>query len=367
MKVAIRADASLQIGTGHVMRCMTLADELTARGAQCQFLCRAHEGNLIEFIRGKGYIVHALPLEHQASAGPIDILPESPPLAHSHWLGTTQAKDAADCAPILATQRPDWLIVDHYALDEHWESALASHYRKLLVIDDLADRAHNADLLLDQNWHGEQTAYRYDERVPSRTIKLLGPHFALLKPEYSRLRVLMPPRDGMVGRVLVFLGGSDPTNQSEKVLKTLSANEFSGLLVDVVIGVNHPDPDGMASLAALRPATVLHRNLPSLAGLMARADLMISAGGSTTWERMCLGLPCLAISIESNQTATQHALMKAGYSDFLGHMGEVDDKVIAQALSRALQSPARLIQQSISCQLLVDGQGAKHVAQHLFK
>ncbi|MFN3295017.1 MAG: UDP-2,4-diacetamido-2,4,6-trideoxy-beta-L-altropyranose hydrolase, partial [Gemmobacter sp.] len=112
MKVAFRADASLQIGTGHVMRCLTLADALAARGADCQFICGAHEGNLIEFIRGKGYVAHALPIAHEASPGLTAPGPtaSTPDLAHAHWLGTTQAQDAEACAPILAAQRPDWLI-----------------------------------------------------------------------------------------------------------------------------------------------------------------------------------------------------------------------------------------------------------------
>jgi len=131
MKVVFRTDASIQIGTGHVMRCLTLAVALAAKGAQCTFICREHEGNLIEFIRGKGYVAHALPVAHEAIIGSTAAAPSESTndLAHALWLGATQAEDVEDCARILVGECPDWLITDHYALDDLWERALAPHYR----------------------------------------------------------------------------------------------------------------------------------------------------------------------------------------------------------------------------------------------
>lgn len=367
MKVVFRSDASLQIGTGHVMRCLALADALKAKGTDCQFICRAHEGNLIDLIRSKSYITHSLPITHREGLCISPSATDTPSidLAHAHWLGATQEQDVAACTPLLATQCPDWLIVDHYALDVRWERALAPYCRQVMVIDDLADREHVCDLLLDQNWHSEQTSQRYDLLLEPVTPRLLGPQYALLKPEYSQLRCLMLPRNGKIGRVLVFIGGSDPTQETQKVLNALMAEEFATLQLDVVIGSNYLDPDGIEALAAKRPATVLHRSLPSLAGLMARADLMIGAGGSTTWERMCLGLPCLVISIANNQTASQQALMAAGYSKFLGKMNTVDENMIANALRQAMKDPKHLIQLSRRCLALVDGEGVNRVTQHL--
>ena len=179
MKITFRTDASLQIGTGHVMRCLTLADALAARGAYCQFICRAHDGNLIEFIRRKGLTAHPLPAGAALPRSPTDP-------THAAWLGATQAEDAEACAPILAAQRPDWLIVDHYALDARWERALAPHYRKLMVIDDLADRPHSCDLLLDQTFGRDAADYR--PLVPADCRLLCGSHYALLRPEFAALR-----------------------------------------------------------------------------------------------------------------------------------------------------------------------------------
>ena len=268
---------------------------------------------------------------------------------------------------MLASLQPDWLVVDHYALDERWEVALQPHYKKIMVIDDLADRAHLCNVLLDQNWFGDITPTRYRNLVPPHCKCYLGPEYALLKPEYAQLRATMPPRDGTVRRVLLFLGGSDPSNQTAKVLAALMQPSFAHLQVDLVLGQNHPDAEGIAAQAATRPGTSLYQGLPTLAPLMVRADLMISAGGSTTWERMCLGLPAIVISVAANQTPTNLALMNAGYIYFLGNMNDVSASIIAEAMTRCLENPAVLKAQSCLCQNLVTGDGVQIICQQLLQ
>ena len=362
MKVAFRTDASLDIGIGHVMRCLTLAEALRSHGANCHFICREHPGHLLDHIRKRGFAVSGLhsckPDEH-----PLDETGEPP--AHAHWLGCDWQTDARQTGDILAELQPDWLVVDHYALDTRWEETLKVYYKKLLVIDDLADRPHACDVLLDQNWFATKTASRYNGLTPPHCFKLLGPQHALLQPEYAQLRALMPPRDGIVRRVLVFLGGSDPTNQTAVVLNALMQSDFEHLVVDVVIGVNHPDPQGIAAMVAARPATCLHQNLPSLAGLMARADLMIGAGGATSWERMSLGLPSIVISIAENQTPMSLALMKAGYISFVGEMGVLKAGDIANAVRQSLASPIELKNQSSLMQKLVQGSATSQLCERL--
>ncbi len=110
MQVAFRTDASIEIGTGHVMRCLTLANALVAKGAKCTFICREHAGNLIEHIQSKGHDVYVVPIGQWVDSD----------LGHSAWLGSTQTQDAKECAPLLARLKPDWLVVDHYALDARW-------------------------------------------------------------------------------------------------------------------------------------------------------------------------------------------------------------------------------------------------------
>ncbi|MDD2541974.1 MAG: UDP-2,4-diacetamido-2,4,6-trideoxy-beta-L-altropyranose hydrolase [Desulfuromonadaceae bacterium] len=361
MKVAFRTDASLQMGSGHIMRCLTLADELHQRAVEVTFICREHSGSLIRIVESKGYRVVKL-----LQTG-TKYTPQHNDVAHAAWLSATWQHDAADTINALNGHKPEWLIIDHYSLDYRWEQQLRPHVGKIMVIDDLADRPHDCDLLLDQNWFAQKMANRYDKLVPVNCIKLLGPQYALLKPEYAQLRVMMPPRDGIVRRVLVFMGGSDPTNETAKVLTALMASNLTDLAVDVVIGINHPDPASIEALVASRKATFLHRNLSTLAGYMSRADLMIGAGGATMWERLCLGLPCIVVSIASNQTATCKDLMENGYICFLGKMSDVTVDDIRNAVHQSITSPGRLIYQSERAKALVpSATGTTQISNCLF-
>lgn len=359
MKVVFRADASFDIGTGHVTRCLTFADELRARGLEPYFVCRKHPGNMIAAIRQRGYGVMELPTGRELLQSEPEVDGYQP--AHAGWLGCDWRTDAEQTLRAMLAIKPDMLVIDHYAIDIRWEEVLRPHARRMVVLDDLADRRHECDFLLDQNWFSDDVSRRYQGMIPDHCVTMLGPRYALLKPEYATLRAHMPPRDGGVGRVLVFMGGSDPSNETGKVIDALAQPRLTHLLVDVVVGINHPDPQGIAHKAAARPATHVYSGLPSLAGWMARADLMISAGGSTSWERMCLGLPAVVISIAANQMATNTAMQAAGYIDFLGESAQVSVEMIADAIGRCLQDPERLRQISRRCQDLVPGTGAERV------
>jgi UDP-2,4-diacetamido-2,4,6-trideoxy-beta-L-altropyranose hydrolase len=358
LQVVFRCDASLTIGTGHVMRCRTLAEALREAGAQCRFVCRAHPGHLIALIRQRGFAVSELRWEVGWQCAE-----DTPP--HAAWLGADWRVDVEETILAAGETAPDWLIVDHYALDARWESALRGWAKRIMVIDDLADRPHDCDLLLDQNWHGAQTALRYRGRVPAACRCLLGPQYALLQPEYAALREKLPPRDGRVRRVLVFFGGSDPANITARACDALMAEEFAHLEVEIVAGRNHPDPEGLAVQAARRPRTRFSQSLPTLAEAMARADLMISGGGATTWERMCLGLPALVVSLADNQTAVSQALAKAGFQTYLGEAADVTTDVIAAALRDALDHPERLQAQSVRARELTDGQSVARACRYL--
>ncbi|MGO0790215.1 UDP-2,4-diacetamido-2,4,6-trideoxy-beta-L-altropyranose hydrolase [Herbaspirillum seropedicae] len=357
MQIAFRTDASTQIGTGHVMRCLTLADALAIRGAQSVFVCREHPGHLLELIRARGHQAIALPLGDMPHDAHSEI-----DSAHAQWLGADWASDAQQTLAALQAEHVDWLIVDHYALDARWEKQLAGHCDKLMVIDDLADRPHACDLLLDQNWLGTAPDMRYAGLLPERCRTFLGPRYALLAPEYEKLRASMPERDGSIKRILVFMGGADAGNQTVKVMQALTDPAFEDLAVDVVVGMSHPDPAPIRDAAAKRPATTLHQGLPSLAKLMANADLMIGAGGSTAWERMCLGLPAIVIGIAQNQLAISRALMAADYIRFLGEKDVVTAADITDSIAAALKDHKGNHEQSLRCRELVTGTGATDIA-----
>jgi UDP-2,4-diacetamido-2,4,6-trideoxy-beta-L-altropyranose hydrolase len=168
MNIVIRADAAVHIGSGHVMRCLTLADELRRHGASVTFICRDWDGHLQTHIMGKGYECVLLPRSETAFHAEDD--------EYAHWLGVPIATDAAETLAVCAglRKRVDWCITDHYAIDARWHSELRPHVGKIMVIDDIANRPHDCDLLLDQNLY-DNADERYKQLVPAHCRLLLGP------------------------------------------------------------------------------------------------------------------------------------------------------------------------------------------------
>ena len=273
------------------MRCLTLADALKQHGCQIRFLSRHLPGYLRDLLAAKEHQFRLLSCSSNGA-----ILDD---LAQSHWLGVSQSADAQDAIQALTDLTWDWLVVDHYALDARWESLLRKTVRRVMVIDDIADRQHDCDVLLDQNLYADMDT-RYTGKVPLHCRLLLGPRYALLREEFRQLRQHVMPRNGLVRRVLVFFGGVDEANFTGRTIEALSRLNIAGLCVDVVIGAQHPQREHIESACA-QLGCVCHVQTSRMAELMAAADLAIGAGGSTSWERCCLGLPALAFSIAQNQ------------------------------------------------------------------
>lgn len=290
-KVVFRVDASSQIGTGHFMRCLTLADALKQSGGKSRFISRQLPEHLRGMLVANGH--EFVLLNSAENDAKVD------ELVHAHWLGVSQAQDAADSIQVLSDVDWDWLVVDHYALDFRWEFALRQAARKILVIDDLADRQHDCDVLLDQNLYADM-GRRYSEKVPSHCLLLLGPAYALLRDEFRQLHEQTKPRNRSVRCVLVFFGGVDADNYTGRAIEALSEIDISDLHIDVVIGAQHPCRE-LIKAACARHGFVCHIQTDKMAELMAAADLAIGAGGATTWERCCLGLPTLTICTADNQ------------------------------------------------------------------
>lgn len=344
MQVLIRTDASVAIGSGHVMRCLTLAAALRARDAQVQFMCRELPGNLCERIEESGFAVLRLP---------------------APGIGVDWQTDARECTGLLARQRrADWLLVDHYALDQRWEEALRPCFERIMAIDDLADRAHDCDLLLDQNYYMDQQG-RYGALVPAACGLLLGPAHALLRPQFAAARTALGPRDGSVARVLVFFGASDLGNDTLKALQAI-AEAAPALAVDAVVGVNNPHRDALRAAAA-GMADVHCHDFADMAELMTAADLYIGAAGTTTWERCCLGLPSLVLGIGASQLGAIADLHRAGATQVLGASDAVSAGALAEALRQALRAPARLASYSAASMAMVDGRGAERCCDMLYK
>lgn len=330
MIVALRADASIEIGSGHIMRCLTLAEALSAElQATCHFICREHKSNLITFIESKGFEVIRLPHNNNH-------INTTDSLAHSKWLGTTQKNDAATCESALKLMQPDWLIVDHYAIDAQWEIQLKPYYKKLFVIDDLADRNHITDVLLDQNFGRKEEDY--SRLVPKQCKLFIGPEYALLRPEFSQWREHSLARRKNIEAPkfwLINLGGVDKDNITSKVLLALSRRSLlPDTHITVVMGTSAPHTESIKNLAKSMPwpCEVLI-NVSNMAELMANADIAVGAAGSTSWERICLGLPTILLTLAANQQEIAQRLLKSG-SVWLS-----STENIQQTLNRILEDP----------------------------
>lgn len=355
MKVAFRVDASSTIGTGHVSRCLTLAAELRSRGHEIMFVCRVHAMHLCDLIEARGFDVARLAVRGN----------EKRKSSYGSWLGASAEDDAADTRAALdaAGFAPlDWLVVDHYAIDAEWEAALSEHSNRIFVIDDLADRPHKCDLLLDHNLV-DAHANRYDGLVPRQCSTLLGPTYALLGPDYANYHAIAETRTKGVGRIAVFYGGADQPNLTGRTLDALLAPEFSGITLDIVLGASNVHAEKVRCQALERPLTQVLQSLPSLGALWSSADLALASSGVSTWERICCRLPSLVVTTGDNQLESTRAVERAGCIIDLGPAAQVDVGDIADAVSELIADSDKVRQMSELCGGMVDGLGLSRVAQ----
>lgn len=361
MKVAFRADASIQIGTGHVMRCITLAEELRRQGHRCMFICRSHEGNLAELIISKGFDIHLL----NSPVRKVKWAKSEPWPAHAAWLGVSWQTDAEETLKAVGSDT-DWLIVDHYALDINWERRLSGSVRQIMVIDDLADRDHDCAVLLDQNL-GRQDA-DYDGLVPPDCRKLIGPNYALLRPEFAELRRSSLKRRGSpeLNRILISLGGVDYNNVTGKILEALASSPLSAQSqLDIVMGGAAPHLETIKTQARSIPfEAVVNVNVTDMALRMSKADFSFGGAGSTSWERCCLGLPSLTIILADNQKLIGSALEQCGCAE-LSTVNEVSNRV-KEIVERAVVRPSVLKVMSDNSQSVCDGEGCTRVVDFLY-
>ncbi len=338
------------------MRCLTLADALASKGAQCTFICREHTGNLMEHIRSKGHTVYSLPMSQDTDTS----------LAHSAWLGATQVQDAQACSSLLAHLQPDWLVVDHYALDARWEGALAKHCCQLMVIDDLADRTHVCDLLLDQTIGRD--ARDYSALVPENCTLLCGSNYALLRPEFAELRPYSLQRrvQPQLKHLLITMGGIDKDNATSQVLNALRACSLPvDCEITVIMGPTAPWLADVQQQAQTMPwPTTVRVGVSNVAQLMADSDLAIGAAGSTSWERCCLGLPTIILVLAENQTNVAVGLAAAGAARVVELSDAAMSKLVI-SLAELCDSATDLMRMSQAASNVVDGHGTNVITEIL--
>jgi len=357
LKIVIRVDASIQIGVGHVMRCLTLAKELKKNGADVLFVCRDYPGHLQDVIQKKGFIVKLL-LIPKTEYKKQENDPEYAP-----WLGVSWEQDVEETKEFLGNEIVDWLIVDHYGIDFRWHDSFRRHTKNIMVIDDLADRKLNCDVLLDQTYGRVKDAYA--SIVPEQSQLLLGTDYALLRPEFVQLRLkAMEKRKKTmtIKRIVVSMGSMDPNNLTSQVLAGLTKVEWEEKpIVDVVLGSRAPK---LKSVIDQSKGQILDINIlqdvENMSELMLDADLAIGAGGTTSWERCCLGLPSLLVQLAENQKQVIAELVKAGAARSISN-SDIENGIIRECNDLQKNSIA-MSELSINALRIVNGQGAQLIA-----
>lgn len=342
-RVLFRADANSELGHGHLIRSLSVARVLAGWGIKSTMAVASPSESISARIRSSG--------------ADILVLPNGPSCekcrGSSVWCDDHQTADAKNCLKGSGEDRWDAIVVDHYKLSDRWERAVGRETGRVIAIDDLANRPHEVSTLVDHNWYGEGTPERYDALVDSETTLLLGPRYALLHPEYAEAKrerdpVLSPPE-----KVLVNFGGSDAGAQTLHAASALS--EIDGVEVSIVLGSASSSSTELADVCE-RAGFRIHTELPNLVAVLSEVDLAVGAAGSSTWERLCLGVPAVVTTVNEEQSGVTKALAAAGITKWLGISSEVKIEDYREAIREAASGD------SMQVPPIVDGYGAGRVA-----
>jgi UDP-2,4-diacetamido-2,4,6-trideoxy-beta-L-altropyranose hydrolase len=355
-RVFFRVDAGLRIGSGHVMRCLTLATALKKKGIDIVFLSRPHEGNLISLVREKGFdVVELSPPLHAASSSN----------EYGQWLGGSASADAKEVLEAIEqSSGAVWLVTDHYGIDESWESLLRKEVGRIITLDDLANRKHDCDILIDSSF--QRDGDHYFELVPKHAHVLTGTTYCLLRSEFSEARRLgrhrvarLPP-----ARILVSLGGVDVQNMTGKVIKELEHSSLPDTThIDVVIGPASPHAEVLQLQAIKSRLDVsVKQGVDNMAERILVADLCVGAVGSSVWERLCLGCPSIVAKLAPNQFEGAKRLELAGVVESFAPVVAGQLRDIIDGLSAK-----KLKQLSDNGFSLVDGLGADRIVKILLE
>lgn len=339
MRVVFRVDSGLNIGSGHLMRCLALAENLkkTAK-CECTFITRNHSGNFNKLVARTGFNIIILQ-NSELNEKVCDF---------SEWLGTSQKVDARQTLAALkqhALENIDILVIDHYALDIKWEKQFRNISKKIIVIDDLANRQHCCDIILDQNI-APNYAKRYDKLVPVNTRKYLGLSYCLLREEFIISKNTVKSRVKL-SKIVIFFGGVDKDNATSKLLFLLKEKLVKFESVNVVVGQANPFKGQVKAFCEGLNNCHYLEQVSNLAEIYSQSDLAIGAGGATTGERIYLGLPSIVFSLADNQVEVAKYLDAKNYITFLGDQGGIEKSNIILELEKYINSPHLLKEQSM--------------------
>jgi len=338
------------MGSGHLIRCISLADELRRRGVRTRFIARYIPRALEVEILRRGHVVARLP---------VSLVPDPNLTGYARWLGVRPETDARETAGALAvSDGVDWLVYDHYALDAHWSRIARGRSNRVLAIDDLADRTHECDLLLDQTPCADSAA-RYACLVPDSCGQLLGPRYALVRGEFLAARTAARIRSDGIRSILVALGAFPEEGCLATILQALGRVVKSDSISVNVIGETQHS-------AARYDFNLKFRGfVQHPAQLLLSSDLAIGGAGTSAWERCCLALPSVMFVIADNQQLTAEGLANSGCAINLGSLSSVAIRVLSEVVDSLIRDPARVSEMSNRASDLVDGLGAARVADEM--
>lgn len=342
LDIVFRVDASVKLGSGHIMRCLVLAEQLRSKGANITFVCRQLKGNMIEFVRRKNMDVLVLPSPTNEGS-------------NEDILGVPWQLDVQETKALLSRKnfRYHLMVVDHYGIDIRWEEQIRSLAGKIMIIDDLANRKHDCDILLDQNII-PSLFNRYDSLIPISSIKLLGYSYLLLRTEFIEWRKRVQLKKGNINKILIFFGGSDPTNDTSKAIEAIRLLERKDFTVEVIVGSSNPNRSMVEKYCTEMANFSFHYQTDNMAQLMAESDLAIGTGGLSAWERCFLGLPSIVLTVSDNQYEMIKLLEEKGTLLNLGWSNEVEVNDVYNSLLILINNPYLVSKMSYNALALLE-------------
>jgi UDP-2,4-diacetamido-2,4,6-trideoxy-beta-L-altropyranose hydrolase len=342
VKLFIRADANSQIGTGHIMRCISLAQAWQDQGGAVTFISHCESDALKDRIQGEGFRFIALA---HASPDPYDL---------QFTLSTFKSESA---------NQKKWLVLDGYHFTPKYQKAIRDEGIHLLVIDDMNHLPYyHADILLNQNIHAPDLKYHCDKD----TTLLMGTRYVLLRREFLKYRDFKRQIPDQAKNILVTLGGGDPDNVTLKVIEALKLLNKPNIMAKIIIGPANPHQETIGkAIASARFEAELLTNPPNMPELMAWADLAVSASGSTCWELAFMGVPSIVLILAENQAAVAEYLMNKKAVLNLGIFAECSKEHISDACKILIGSSiarTSLLQQS---KMLINGPGPNQVIKSM--
>lgn len=359
-RVIFRVDSGNHMGIGHIMRCLTLATELKKNGDEVFFITKNHKGFLTEQIKD------LFPL-YILDGGVKSEMTSEEKKNYTAWLGEEWSQDLVKTNEIISELGPvDLVVIDHYALDEKYERGI--HCPKIMVIDDLMDRRHDCQLLLDQNITAD--AQRYSTLVNNKnTILLMGPEFSMLRPEFEEKHqlILQINQNREVKKILIFFGASDVNGDCLKIAKAIIPKFNNHYEITFILNSSHYDHNELQTFVDPYSNIKLYSFVDNLADQMLQTDLFIGAGGTTSWERACLGVATALLSVADNQTRICEELDRRKLCMYLGLSNEMTSEKWCEFFSKMVPDSSKWYDYRANSFQLVDGLGVKRVASQIKK